>query len=184
MACFLQPSQLFLLSLNTAQSIFIPDPLPNPSLGVLRKSECSCWSGRELLVCCWKGHAHCLLWGQPSRWAYVSSPGHPFISLTLICLDSLWIHLYFPHVLHLGIMYFMSLLPVSFICSKCSSPHLPLQQVFRLNDFLFTCPWLLSSLLPVMSFSRLENPNLQGLSSLHSPWCFLVPSSLSIRTSL
>lgn len=79
---------------------------------------------------------------------------------------------------------FHSLLPVPFICSKCSLPHLPLQPVFRLNEFLFTFSWLLSSLLPIVSFSRLESPNLHDLSSLHSPWCFLVPSSLSVRTSL
>lgn len=72
-------------------------------------------------VRCWKGHAHCLVWGRPSRWVYISSPGHPFTFLTLICPDLLWIHLYFLQVLHLGIMCFVSLSPISFICSKCSS---------------------------------------------------------------
>lgn len=33
MGRFLQPSQLFLLSLKTAHTIFIPDPLPNAHAG-------------------------------------------------------------------------------------------------------------------------------------------------------
>lgn len=58
-------------------------------------------------------------------WAYVSSPGHPFTSLTLIHPDPLWTHLHFPHVKHLGVTHFTNLLPISFICSNCSSLIFP-----------------------------------------------------------
>lgn len=37
----------------------------------------------------------------------------------------MWIHLYFPRVLHLGVMCFTNLLPIPFICSKCCSLIFP-----------------------------------------------------------
>lgn len=117
---FIPAKPVFWLSSNIAHSYSFLTPLPNSSVGTLRKLECTFWSDRGLSSLLLE--RTCPLPSlMPTFKVGICQLPRGSIYISDIHLSRrLWIHLYFPYALHHGAMCFPSLLPIYFICSNCS----------------------------------------------------------------